>query len=87
MTSYRYAWVEITGKVFVDEDEMMEGLSKKFPDLCKWNDEEAEWIDDTTTAQHREGFEELAQQKISDHFPTDDPIKFNEAIIDMTTFK
>jgi len=81
------AWVTITGKVFVDEDEMMEVLQEKYPDLCVWNEEEAEWVNDCTAEQERETFEEIARRKLSEHFPTDEPLKFNEAIIDLSTFQ
>lgn len=84
---YYSAWVEISGKVFVSDDELMQRLSEKFPDKCKWDSEEAVWIDDTSAQEMADTFEEVAQEKISEVFPTDEPIKFNEAIIDMSTYR
>lgn len=76
---YHTAHVTITGKVFVSEEDLLDRISEKYPDL----------IDPTlcTPEQEREAFEELAQEKISAMFPTDDPMKHNETTIDMSSYR
>ena len=94
MKSYHSCWVEISAKVFVSVDEMEQAMEKKFPkyaeqvELCNRDYEGLLTIYVLCTPEEvKETFQEIAQQKISDHFPTDEPMKLNEAIIDMTTFK
>ncbi len=87
---YYSAWVEISGKVFVEASEVDEWLKEKYPELLTVEDieeDDVSFIDKASSEQVREAFEELAQGKIAALMPTDEPIKFNEAIIDMTTFR
>lgn len=89
--SYHYAWVEITGKVFVSQSELEERLREKYPEYKAKVDADEESLlsasDVCTYQEQTETFQELAQEKIHAMFPTDEPIKFNEAIIDMESYQ
>jgi hypothetical protein len=82
--SYRSAWTTITGKVFVSDDDILELLRSTHGDRPEVDDL---GIDAYTYEEAKIAFEVLADQKIKDLFPTDDPVKFNEAEIDMDSYK
>ena len=87
--STHHAWVEITGKVFVEAQEIENRLKEKYPDLLTREDIEEDdiaYLDRCSVDQEKECFEEIAKEKISALFPTDDPVKWNETIINMTTY-
>jgi hypothetical protein len=79
---YYYAWATLTGKVFVDPDDLMEKLAEMFPDKCYWNHDEAEWIDDTSEEEKQQAFHELATTRLHDLFLTDDPMKLYDMQVD-----
>lgn len=78
------AWATISGRVFVEEQELIDALCEKFPDRVMSGD--AEPLDMFLTSEQREVFQEVAKKKISDLFPTDEPMKMNEVILDMKTY-
>lgn len=84
MPSYRHAWATITGKVFVSDDEILEALRDTHGDRPDVDDL---GIDAYTYEEAKIAFEVLAESKIKDLFPTDDPVKFNEVQIDMDSYK
>lgn len=84
MSSYRSAWATITGKVFVSDDEILDLLIQTHGDRPET---EEDGIDAYTYEEAKIAFEVLAESKIKDLFPTDDPVKFNEAEIDMDSYK
>lgn len=84
----RMAWVTLTGKVFVSENELYEKLSELYPDRCKWDSENADWIDDTSASEEREAFEAVASEKIHESFGRiDEPMKLEDVEIDMATYR
>lgn len=86
--SNHYAWATLTGKVFVSQDELYEKLSELHPDRCKWDSENADWIDDTSAAEEREAFEQVAREKISEAYGrTDEPMKLEDVDIDIGTYR
>lgn len=70
----KYAWVTITGKVYVDDAEI--------EDLKDGAD-----LDEDRVFDEEEAFKSLAKDKIYELFPTDDPFKLEDVSIDMSTYK
>jgi hypothetical protein len=69
------AWATISGKVYVSQDEI--------DDLLAAGEDEAG--NKITTEQ--DAFKHLAEAKLFALFPTDDPFKHNETVIDMTSLR
>jgi hypothetical protein len=84
---FRSAWVEIAGKVFVEESEFKDALHEKYPEKCSYSEEEDEWTENTTLEEEKALFESMAMEKLFDLFPTDDPFKEKGINIDMTTYQ
>ena len=82
---YHSAFVEITGKVFVSVPDLLERLELSHPTAVRDKDSDDQ-MDAYTEDDKREAFQELANEKIRALFPTDEPMKMNEAIIDMATY-
>ncbi len=81
-------WAEITGRIFVLDWELEDRLREKYPayaERCK--DEKERARDICTPDEEKETFAELAREKLSDQFPTDDPLKLNEIIFDLSTYR
>ena len=79
-TSYktRVAWVEIAGKVFVEEDEILEHLAELCPQKVHRGveDEDPEWIDGSSEEEKRQALREVASDKLDALFGvSDDPLK------------
>lgn len=88
MTHLHSAWIEISGKVFVTDDELMLKLQELYPDVVVYDDQDDhEALDNFTAEQISTAFQDAAQDKISEAYcRTDEPVKVNEAIIDMKTY-
>ncbi len=72
----RTAWVEITGKVFVAEDEILDELRTIYPSKVRYDNDLEDWIDETSEAEKQVAFLRLAEQKARDLLGnTDDPLK------------
>jgi ribosomal protein S1 len=74
MNTDHYAWVTISGKVYVPDDEI-DALIETGED---------EFGDPVTT--EREAFEAIARQKLREMIAIDAPFKRTDTEIDMTTF-
>ena len=72
-----YAWVTLKAKVFVPTCEV-EAQSEIGYDL--------DGEDLPTEHRDEHAFEALAKQKISDHFPTDEPMRLENTEIDLSTY-
>jgi hypothetical protein len=87
----RSAWVTLTGKVFVDNDEMEDWLKEKYPDLLTQKEIEEDdigYLDKCSVEQEREAFEDIAYNKIEEKYGmNDEPMKLDETCIDMTTYR
>jgi hypothetical protein len=77
----RSAWVTITGKVFVQEDEIQALVEHGAATILS--------VDDTPITTEEEAFDFLAKQRISDELfrNSDDPVKHSETTIDLTTLQ
>jgi hypothetical protein len=73
MTKYLKAPITITGTVFVSEDEILDALG-------------VESLSDVHPERIRVAFQDLANDKAHDMFPTDEPIKLQEIEIDVSDF-
>lgn len=91
MPNYSHAWATVMGKVFVEKYEIEQKLQEKFPQYKKQvrDDEEGNTCacDLATYDEVRDTFEEIAREKLWDLFPTDEPMKVNEIVIDLSTYR
>lgn len=90
MSRLHYAWAEISGKVFVTEDEIVDKLQEIYDERNEVSPspliQDAD-IDTCTMEDQQEAFRRAAHEKISRQcFPSDDPFKFNEIIVNMDTY-
>jgi len=76
------AWAEITGKVFVERDELLEKLAELYPEQVRWDSEEAEWIDVSSEADKAFACRAIAEGKLRELFRTDEPLKLYELKVD-----
>ena len=87
----KYAWVTLTAKVYVDDDEMKYELSDLENMKPLTDEEHDEYMDNlllnTPIEKEKEVFQLLAMEKITDHFLADEPMKINDIEIDMSTYK
>jgi hypothetical protein len=75
----RSAWVTITAKVFVPDDELQDLVAKGKASLLS--------PDDTVIENEQDAFDFLAREKIRDFIKTDEPLKYSGVDIDLTTLE
>jgi hypothetical protein len=86
--AHHYAWVTLTGRVFVSEDEIEEYLKDNYPCLvAEGKREGTSCLDVCSKFQEKEAFEALAKEKIDALFPMDDPMKISDVHIDLETYR
>lgn len=80
--NYRSCWVTITAKVFVSDSDIAEVLGiegdERLPE---------EKLQDLPTKTVEDAFEPIARMKISEMFPTDEPLKVADVNLDLSTFQ
>ncbi len=78
----RSAFVTISGKVFVSDQEISDKILELHPDTPRGEDGSFDHFED----QEKEAFEACAKDKILDSISSDEPYVFNEVEVDMKTF-
>ncbi len=77
----------MTGKVFVSDEELYSDLYHTYVVLENRKIDEDLGIDAFTFDEAQTAFERLAKEKLNTFFPTDEPMKLNEVVVDMDSYR
>lgn len=83
-----YAWVTISGKVYVTHDELAEQLAKDAADIAvQATEEDEDIVALASREQIQDAFGSVALRKIDELCQNNDPIKLYDAAIDSSTIR